>query len=261
MRRGMIVTAVFAVGAVLGWAVVPGPGNQEEDPQVVTVMDMAKIEELEEQIAFLESRGDDLVSENYDLMALISDLTEAQAALSVKVSEALEETEEEQISNPEQEAAIAEARERRRQQAQEWAGRFERQTREMFEEQIALMDDPLAAERLDALMEWREYQRELGREMRGAESEEERAALMGEMRDARANAQQVLDDQQDSLLRSFAKGQGIEGEDLQSQFTAQLREVLQNPFFEMERTLVGGGPMGGMGRRAGGSRRQPGGTG
>ena len=131
----------------------------------------------------------------------------------------------------------------------------------MFDEQIALMDDPLAAERLDALMEWRDYQRELGQEMRGAQSEEERAALMGEMRDARANAQQVLDDQQDSLMRSFAERQGIKGESDQGRFAEQLREVLQNPFFEMERTLVGGGPMGGMGRQPGGSRRRPAGTG
>lgn len=247
MRQGLIVIAVFAGGAVLGWAVVPGPGNQSEDPQVVTVMDMVKIEELEDQIANLESRGDKLVSENYDLMGQISDLIGAQAALSKEVSEALEtpeETMEEENPNLEQDPAITEARERRRQQSREWMGRFEQQTRDMFEEQIALMDDPAAAERLDALMEWRDYQRELGREMRGLESQEERAALFGEMQDARQSAQQILNDQQNSLLNSFAERQGIKD---QEAFTRQLREVLQNPFFEMERALVGGGPSGGRG--------------
>ncbi len=249
MRKGMLVVAVFAVGGGLAWAVLPGSAKVELEPEVVTVVDTAKIAELEKEIANLEARGDKLVSENYDLMARIEEFSEAQAALSREVAEVVEApvaVEEEEAPEPE-DAARAEERERRRAQAREWMGRADERTRNMFDELIASMDDPAAAERLDALMEWREYQRELGREMRGVESDEERAALFGEMRDARQNAQQILTDQQDSLLNSFAEGQGIKD---QEAFTRQLREVLQNPFFEMERTLVGGG--GPPGRRGGG---------
>jgi len=252
MRKGMLVVAVFAVGAGLGWAVLPGSAKVELRPEVVTVVDTARIEELEGEVASLEVRGDKLVSENYDLMARIEELSRAQAALSREVSEVVEapievEVTEEEMPDPEDVAARAEERERRRAQAREWMGRADERTREMFDQLVAAMDDPAAAERLDALMEWREYQRELGREMRGVESDEERSALFGEMRDARQNAQQILTDQQDSLLNSFAEGQGIKD---QEAFTRQLREVLQNPFFEMERTLVGGG--GPPGRRGGG---------
>ncbi len=247
---GLVVVLVFAGGVALGWAVSPGAPASENEPRVVTVRDGAHEDALEKKIALLEAYRDTLVSENRDMVGRIAALVKAQIDAEERAIEfnAPPRTEDEgEALEPGPASEQREARERRRQRAEQWRERFEGQAREMWAEQFAAIDDPAALESLEALSEWRDYQQEMRRQLREMESEEDRNAVLVEMEEARWNAQQLVNDQQDSVLRAFAEEQGIAGETEQAQFVAQLRETLQDPFFLMERMLVGGGPRGGRG--------------
>lgn len=243
LRLGLVLVLVFAGGAALGWVVSPGVPASEEDPRVVTVRDTAAEEALKEKIALLEVYRDTVVSANRDMIDQIAALMEAQANAEEATLELVEQFESE-APEPEPASEQREARERRRQQFEQWRERFQGQARGMWDEQFAMIDDPVALESLEALSEWRDYQRELGRQLREMESEEDRNAVIAEMREARWNAQQLVNEQQSSVLRTFAEKMGITGDANQDQFVDQLRETLQNPFFRMERALVGGGPQG-----------------
>lgn len=251
MRLGLILIALFAGGALVGWLAAASQAAGEE-PRIITVTDTAKVLELEAKIARLESYRDRLASTNREMTAQLSALLQNQAALeefALQMEEPAESFDQNGEPASEPAADRSEARERRRQQAEEWRSRFAGQAREMFDRQFAMTDDPAALESLAALNEWREYQQSLRQELRSVESEEDRNAILTEMEEARRNSQQLVHDQQDSLLRTFAEEHGISGETELGAFNDQLREVLQNPFFRMERMLVGGGGPGRWGTR------------
>lgn len=241
---GLVIVLVFAGGVALGWAVLPGVPASEDEPRVVTVRDTAKEEALEKKIALLEAYRDTLVSENQDMVGRIAALVRARADAeegALEFGDPPQGEEEGEALEPGPTPEQREARERRRQQAEQWRERFEGQARGMWDERFATIDDPAALESLEALSEWRDYQQAMRRQLRELESEEDRNAVLAEMEEARWNAQQLVNDQQNSLLRAFAEEHGITGDTDQDQFIDQLRETLQNPFFEMERALVGGG--------------------
>lgn len=260
MRLGLILIALFVGGALVGWLAAASQAADEES-QIITVTDTAKVLELEAKIERLESYRNQLASTNREMTVQLSALLQNQAALEAAVLQAELPPEslelyDEPVSEPSPDQS--EARERRRRQAEQWRERFAGQARDMFDRQFAMVDDPAALESLAALNEWRQYQQSLRQELRGVESEEDRNAILADMQEARRNSQQLVNQQQDSLLRTFAEKNGISGETEQGAFADQLREVLQNPFFQMERMLVGGGgSMGGgwpMGRRGSGQR-------
>ncbi len=255
LRLGLALVSVFAGGVAVGWAVSPGVPASEEEPRVVSVRDIAKEEALEDKIALLEAYRDSLVSENENMVDQIEALLNAQADLdegTIEFGEQPASEEQSEVAAAEPTSERREARERRRQQFEQFRERFEGQSREMWDEQFALIDDPAALESLEALSEWQDYQRELRQQLREMESEADRNAVLAEMEEARWNAQQLVNEQQNSVLRAFAEKQGITGDTERDQFVDGLRETLENPFFRMERALVGGGPPGfrGLGPRS-----------
>lgn len=247
MRLGLILVSLFAAGAAVGWLVAVSQAAVKE-PEIVTVTDTAQLEELEAKVARLESYRDQLASTNRDITAQLVALLGDQAALEEAAFEweaPVEGLEQSDDQVAEEALDQTEARERRRQQTEEWRSRISGQMREMFDRQFAGVEDPAALESLAALNEWREYQQSLRQELRGAETEEERNAIFAEMEEARSNSQQLVNEQQEALLRAFAEEHGISGDSELADFNDQLRKVLEDPFFRMERMLVGGGgPMG-----------------
>ena len=245
---GLVVVLVFAGGVALGWAVSPGAPASDDEPRIVVVKDTAKEDALENKIALLEAYRDTLVSENQERIDLIAALRKAQTDAEERSLEFDEQPESEELDEapePGPRSEQREARERRRQQFEQFRERFQGQARERWEDRFAMIDDPAAIESLEALSEWRDYQQEMRRQLREMEPEEDRNAVLAEMEEARWNAQQLVNDQQNSLLRAFAEQHGITGDADRDQFVDQLRETLRNPFFQMERALVGGGPPGG----------------
>jgi hypothetical protein len=131
-----------------------------------------------------------------------------------------------------------------------------------FEDRIAAqITDPAAIEAYNALMELRDYQNELRDQLRDAQTDAEREALRTKLDEARGDARQMVKDQQDAMLRSIAKANGITDPKKQTAFVSAMRETLGNPFFEMDQMLTGGSgpgrggfPSGGGSRRGGGGR-------
>lgn len=215
--------------------------------------DRAKLLEL--QTALEESRKQRslLETENRSLWDELAGLKAMHAALlNEELIEALEIERDPivETAGVEEElvAPVPPENEVRRRRAEEMRGQFQQQMRTALDERFAALEDPATLERLDALNEWRDYQSELRQEMRDAESEEERAAIVDELQNARLASQQIVDEEQDALLSGLAEQYGINDSDDQAAFIAALQETLDSPFFQLERMLVGGrgGPRGGM---------------
>jgi hypothetical protein len=72
------------------------------------------------------------------------------------------------------------------------------------------------------------------------------------METARYNAESIVSAQQDDLIRDLAESYNVPPEERDA-FVAGMRDVLADPFFEMEPMLTGGG-FGPGGRRGGPGR-------
>lgn len=133
-----------------------------------------------------------------------------------------------------------EARQRWRESSarrQEWSAGF-------IDAELSAASDPATQDRLLALSEYPQYMQDLRRQMRSAQTEEDRAALREDYLDANREAWGLLQEQQDHMLRQVASAQGIQSESSQTEFISQLRETLQNPFFSSPGLFTGGGTRG-----------------
>lgn len=128
--------------------------------------------------------------------------------------------------------------------------RMEEEYNAFIDTALETTSDAVAQERIAALAEYPRYLRELQREMRSAESDEDRAALREEYLEARAEAREMIREQQNHMLRELGEAQGIDSTRDQDQFVRQLRETLRNPFFSRPEIFTGersGRRPGGMG--------------
>lgn len=250
MRYFLIAVCIFGGGIAFGWFVAPKTSRAESgNPRNSQSRDL---ERLKAQIGRLESERDRLTTENWDLMQEISELADEQAEREPAVEPHDEPAQGETVVRNTEEAssdAPEEARAGRRgwtaEDREQWDERrrvFEQRFNDALASEVAAMSDPAtAADRLDAMLEWRDYQRDLRQDLRDAESDAEREAILAEMESARATARQLLREQQDALLRDLAESNGLRSERQQDAFIAAARETMQSPFFEMELLLIGGG--------------------
>lgn len=256
MRLTLILVLVFGGGLALGWLAAPTK-QPEAEPAIHAVApeDTAKLQALEAELRRQESERGRIERNNQDLSTRIEALLDQLSALQLTMLEV-----ETRVPDPPRnaEAAVPDPasvdeenvpwrglRPEQIQQREEMRVRFEDRMRLALDEQVALLDDPDAVERLDNLLEWRDYQQEIRQQLREAESDSEREALLAEIDEAQYNARRLVNFEQDSLLRGLATEFGVKGSD-QDLFVNQLRETLQSPFFTMERRLTGGA--GGFGR-------------
>lgn len=260
MRLAIVLTLVFGGGIAFGWFVAPtssAPATVEPGAR-----NRAEVERLSAQVAELQADRDRLTSESWDLTHQLSEVLDAQEASAATEAVQAADTGEEAQPDGQAGADDAERSGRRSrwsrspspEQQQQWAERrqsFEDRLNQMLTAQVAQMNDPAAGDRLDALMEWRDYQQDLRQQLRDAQTDEERNAVLAAMDEARQNARQLLLDQQNALLRDVATQSGIRGGKNQDQFVSALRQTLNSPFFQMDRMLVGGMPFGGRGQRGG----------
>jgi len=249
MRASLIVTLI--VVALLGVAlltVVAEANGLRADSERQSNKDRAVLEEQRAQLDELQRERNRLRNTNAALaeeLAMIA-MLESEIETKAPVVEAVDY--EPELDLPEEPTIVEEPRERGRPSdegmRQAW-GEMRGRMQAAMDERFAAIEDPTSIERLNALNEWQEYQNELRQEMRDAETDEEREAIAGEMQDARTTAQQIVDDEQSALLASLAEDYNVDNLD---QFTSALQETLDNPFFTMERMLVGGGRGGSRGR-------------
>ncbi len=263
--RGIIFGIVLlSAGAAIGW--IAAPVSRAPAPTAQEPVKSIEIVTGDADIARLDAERDRLEAENEELVGQVTQLLEQQAQWLEAAG----------IQGPsDANAAIApepgrdrerrgddrdspEARARREEFMRENARRMQE-----FEDRIAAqITDPAGIERYNALMELRDYQEQLRDEFRDAQTDEERDAVRGKMEDARRSGRQMVNEQQDTLLRGIASANGISDPQKQAAFVSAMRETLESPFFELEGMLVGGGGpgRGGFPFGGGGGGRRGGGT-
>jgi hypothetical protein len=258
MRSVIAGAILLGVGAANGWAAAPprraapiAPG--EPARQVEIVAPIGEIDRLRAQLDRLEAENDDLVAQ---VTQLLDEQTPWMAAAGLAGEPAAESAA--LATGPAEDRPrrwppdwdSEEMQARREEFVREYAQRMQE-----FEDRIAAqITDPAGIERYNALMGLRDYQNELRDQLRNAKSDEEREAIRARMDEARRSGQQMVNDQQDAMLRAMAGANGITDPAAQSEFVSSMRQTLENPFFSMEGMLAGGGPPG-RGFPSGGGRR------
>ena len=154
----------------------------------------------------------------------------------------------------EQEAAEREARrEARREEWEERAQQMRENMRERLNEAIQTAGDPQSRDRMRAVSEYSELLMDLREQMRGAD-EEQREALMQEMRDVGGEVRRLVEEQQQHTLRNVVEQYaGIEDPAEQQAFIRQFQEAQSDNLFGGGRGggipgMGRGGPGGGRGR-------------
>jgi len=247
----------IAIGAILllvgmgaGWAVSQGmrpaaPTNDETqaEPAELVAMraEMRRAEDeraaLAEQLAVLE-RANEMLREEQALMeAVLDDAARAAAETPGVAAEAAAEPE-----------GNADDRDRRQEPTPEQMAEYRRQQeaqretmRARLDEELIRMGDPNAVQNFQALLDYREDEQALRRQYREADTDAERQKIAGDLRATELEARQLLNSQQDSILRGVAASNGISDPVAQQRFVEATRAALANPFFSMEPMLTGGG--------------------
>ena len=157
-----------------------------------------------------------------------------------------------------------EAREQRAERGREMQERLQNRMDDFFEREYMAAPDRDSQERIVLMQEYAHYMAELGEAMRTAQDRDQRREVGQEMREAFGNMRQLMNQQQDAMLRNLATSFDISDPSQQEAFVAQMREVQNSPFFRPERLMMGGGGPGGgrgggmagmLGRMPGGGRR------
>jgi hypothetical protein len=143
--------------------------------------------------------------------------------------------------DPERAARIEQWRQERAQRAQEFRERMQ----EFFDTQIQQAPDKPTQERLAAIREYSEYTMDLFRQMREAQTDEERDAIREELSTAGETARSLVREQQDYVLRQSLVSSGVTDRKSQDALISSMRQTMDNnPFFRM-------GGFGGWGGRGG----------
>lgn len=160
-------------------------------------------------------------------------------------------------NDPERAERMARWREEREQRGNEWRERISN----FMNEQIQNAPDKASQERLAAINEYTQYTMDLFRQMREAQTDEERDLIRQELQAIGETTRQLVREQQDSVIKQNLQRSGITDARSQEAAVAAMREAMESPFFRMPMGGgwggPGGGPWRGRGGDGGGSRTPP----
>lgn len=118
-----------------------------------------------------------------------------------------------------------------------------------FDDAIQRAPDAAVQNRLASIKEYSDYSMDLMREMRDAQTDEERDALREELAATWDTTRTLVREQQDYLLKESLKANGISNSQQQQALVDAMRQTMEDPFFRMP---TGGGGPGGPGGWGGG---------
>lgn len=258
--RVAIGAILLLVGLGAGWAVsqvtrptesAAGAAQAEPADLVALRAEMRRTEDeraaLAEQLAALSNENEILRNEQALMESVLDDAARAGERMA-EVAETASETAATQEPD-------SEDRDRRRgpspEQMEEYRRAQEAQREAMrarLDEDLIRMGDPNAVQNFQTLLQYREDEQELRRQLREASTDAQRQKLSDDLRATELAARQLLNAQQDSILRKVAASNGIADPAAQQKFVEATRAALANPFFSMEPMLTGGrGPRGSWG--------------
>jgi hypothetical protein len=140
----------------------------------------------------------------------------------------------------------------RREDWAEWQTEMLNRRTDMFTDLINRTDDPAEQQRWADIERNMTVGRDLMRDMRDADTDEERAAVRDALRQNYESTQSLLKKQQDAVLERALEAEGIENADEVAQIQRAVRSSLGDEAFRMSGSGGGrgwGGPRGGFGGR------------
>ena len=140
-------------------------------------------------------------------------------------------------TDAEREARIAEYRQEREQRGAEMRDRM----RTFMEEQIQNAPDKATQDRLASISEYGENMMDLFQQMRDAQTDEERDALRDQLRENGTATRQLVNEQQDYLMRESLRQSGVTDPKAQNAAMQSLRQTMEGPFFRGPLAWSGGG--------------------
>ncbi|MBM3288849.1 MAG: hypothetical protein FJY92_01735 [Candidatus Hydrogenedentes bacterium] len=151
-------------------------------------------------------------------------------------------------TDAEREARIAQWREEREQRGAEMRDRL----RSFIDEQIQNAPDKTTQDRLTSISANGEAMMDLFQQMREAQTDEERDAVRDELRTTGDATRQLVQEQQDYLMRESLRQSGVTDPKAQDAAMQSLRQTMEGPFFRGPLAWGGGGGPGGPGGFDGG---------
>lgn len=158
-----------------------------------------------------------------------------EAAINWREELAREREDDAQATEEEREAR----REERRQERENRMAEMRQDMRERMNEAIQTAEDPQSRDRMRAVAEYSEYIMELREQMRNADDDESREALVQEMRDAGREVRGLIEEQQQHNLLNVAEQYGITDE-------AEARALVESLDEARSDNILGGGRRGGI---------------
>ncbi|NUM56749.1 MAG: hypothetical protein HUU46_24235 [Candidatus Hydrogenedentes bacterium] len=146
-------------------------------------------------------------------------------------------------TDAEREARIAQWREEREQRGAEMRDRM----RQFMDEQIQNAPDKATQDRLASISANGEAMMDLFQQMREAQTDEERDVIRDEMRAMGETTRQLVQEQQDHLMRESLKQSGVTDPAAQNAAMQSLRQTMEGPFFRGPMAWGGGGGFDGGG--------------
>ncbi|MFA6239883.1 MAG: hypothetical protein WC655_03085 [Candidatus Hydrogenedentales bacterium] len=240
---------------------------------------------LKRKFADLQARQEGLESDNHRLHEQL-ELAKVQPSTSPSPQEMpLESVEDPSVELPEQDSPMdaSASRDRRRDRdgesnepatpeelAREEERRQEREQRmtefrdrmsQFFTGEMEKTGDAAVQQRLSQLNEYAQYSMDLRRQMRDAQTDEERQVLQEQLEQASTATRTLVKDQQDYLMRQSLTTNGVADAATQDALINSLRTTMESPFFRMPMGGGGGGggPWGGSWGGRGGPQGQRGG--
>ncbi len=134
-----------------------------------------------------------------------------------------------------------EEREARRTRMREWMDQRRESVYAFMDVEMERAEDETARARITSLQEYYEFTVEVMRDLRNAQSDEEREALRASLADAMETSRELLNEQQDHMLRRIASEHGITSSEDQDRFVASFRETMSSPFFRAQGGMMGWG--------------------
>ncbi|MBX7257445.1 MAG: hypothetical protein K1Y02_13865 [Candidatus Hydrogenedentes bacterium] len=138
-------------------------------------------------------------------------------------------------ATPEEQEAWRQEREQRMTEFRDRMGQF-------FAGEMEKTNDPAVQQRLSQISEYSQYSMDLRRQMREAQTDEERQALSEQFEQVANTTRTLVKEQQDYLLRQSLASNGVTDAATQDAMINSYRTTMESPFFRMP---MGGGPGGG----------------
>lgn len=140
-----------------------------------------------------------------------------------------------------------ERRERWQQEREERSREYRSRMDGFFDEAMQKTNDPVAQNRIAAINDYTNYTMDLFREMRNAETDEERDQIRQDLSITFDETRSLVREHQDYLISETLRENGVSDPQKQQALVNSVRETMEDPFFRMGGGGGGGPPGGGLG--------------